>query len=168
MKSFQTGVWAGVMATGPMTAFLFRMHRKLPSDQQKPLPPAMLTTDFFDRIGLAKYLSSNQRENLALLSHFGYGAACGLIYSLITEKNKSYPLLKGTFFGLGVWGSSYMGWIPALGLRVAASKMSPGRNTMMVLAHVVWGASLGFFENEMRLRQKQMLDGGQHEPRTEK
>lgn len=159
MKSLQVGLWSGVMATGPMTAALFYLNRTLDSEEQKPLPPAMLSNDFLEVLGLADKMTPAQRENFTMVSHFGYGAACGAIYSLLTSKYKSSPITKGTVFGLAVWSASYLGWMPPLNLRTSAPNMSKGRNAMMFLAHIAWGASLGFFENQMRQRQDQMLDG---------
>lgn len=159
MKSLQAGIWSGVMATGSMTAALFYLNRSIDTEEEKPLPPAMLSNDFLDTLGIADKLTSAQRENFTMISHFGYGAACGALYSLLSSQYKSNPLLKGTLFGLAVWSGSYLGWMPPLGLRTAAQNMSKGRNAMMFLAHIAWGASLGFFENEMRQRQDQMLDG---------
>jgi putative membrane protein len=39
-----------------------------------------------------------------------------------------------------VWAGSYLGWLPALGLRQSATRDYPSRNIQMIAAHLVWGA----------------------------
>ena len=160
MNTAENGIWSGLLATGPMTLAMFALHNKLPNVEKSPLPPATLTSQFTSLFGLDQKLSQNPRENLTMLSHFGYGAACGLLYAFGFKKLHPHSaLLKGTLFGLGVWASSYMGWIPAFGLRANAYQMPAKRNGLMILAHIIWGASIGLAEFEMRRFGNQMLDG---------
>lgn len=167
MNTAQNGIWAGLLATGPMTLAMFALQRQLPASQKSPLPPATLTSQITETVGIDQRLNLNRREDLTMISHFGYGAACGLLYALGLKKFKASPLLKGSLFGLGVWATSYMGWIPAFSLRANAYNMPAKRNGLMVLAHLVWGASLAFSENEMRKFGNQMLDGHRKAPLAE-
>ena len=43
-----------------------------------------------------------------------------------------------------VWIASYVGWVPAAGLMPRPSRDRPGRPTSMVLAHWIFGGTLGF------------------------
>jgi len=52
-------------------------------------------------------------------------------------------MMSGCIYGLGVWSCSYLGWLPASGLYRSAVNHTPERNTLMIAAHLVWGASLG-------------------------
>lgn len=157
MKRWQSGFWSGILATGPMTLFLFEAHKSLPQKEKKALPPAMLTRAIAKKLNLDSVLTEEQKENLIFLSHLGFGGVCGSLYSLFTQKSKMHPVLTGSLFGLGVWSTSYLGWIPAMDLRPKAVRTSPERNTMMILAHLVWGASLGLMEKNMQLRDYEML-----------
>lgn len=152
MKPIQNGFWSGLIATGPMTLALFRIFESLPRKQQQALPPSQLTKEVEYRSGAVNRISWNQHENLTMFSHLAYGGACGSLYSAVSPYLKGNPIAKGVLFGLGVWGISYMGWLPALGFRTAAVRMTPARNAMMMAAHVVWGASLGMAESQLRRR----------------
>lgn len=163
MNSILRGIWSGLIATSTMTTALFKFHQSLPETQQSPLPPAKLTTSLLRHLPGGKQvsdnLSSETQMQATMGSHFAFGAGTGLLYALVAPKMKGTPLVKGTLFGLGVWGASYLGWIPAFGLKPQAQKMTLERNAMMVLAHLVWGATLGYNENQMRHRAKTLLDG---------
>ncbi|KYG63792.1 hypothetical protein AZI86_13290 [Bdellovibrio bacteriovorus] len=159
MNLLLRGAWASVMATSSMTMAMFKMHQGLDSEEQSPLPPALLTDDIQRKIGLAPNAAAEIKEELTMFSHYGYGALGGMTYSALTQKSEMHPLLKGSLFGLGVWGVSYFGLIPGLNLNPSGTKMTPSRNAMMLLAHLAWGASLGFAENELKKRGKTLLDG---------
>src|SRR5687768_4969227 len=88
------------------------------------------------------------------ISHFGYGALCGALYGLgrkyfSGKRGSLNSVLVGSSFGLGIWGASYLGWIPAAGLRAAAKNQPSERVGMMILAHLIWGASLGYAEDQL-------------------
>lgn len=167
MTTAQNGIWAGLLATGPMTLAMFALQRRLPSVEKSPLPPATLTSQITQQVGVDQKLSRDRREDLTMISHFGYGAACGLLYAFGFKKFHNKPLLKGSAFGLGVWAASYLGWIPLFGLRANAYDMPARRNGLMILAHLIWGASLAYSENEMRRFGNQMLDGHRRAPSAE-
>ncbi|WP_413585093.1 DUF6789 family protein [Bdellovibrio sp. HCB274] len=160
MNLFLRGAWASVMATGSMTMMMFKSHKELPSSEKSPLPPAILTDDIQKKTGLFPNANSEIKEQATMLSHFGYGALGGITYAALSEKlPNTSPLLKGTLFGLGVWAASYYGVIPALNLTPKGREMTPNRKLMMAAAHVVWGASLGFAENELRKHDQELLNG---------
>jgi uncharacterized membrane protein YagU involved in acid resistance len=168
MNTVQSGIWAGILATGPMTLSMFGLQELLPASQKSPLPPATLAHQFTQPLGkFSKMISSARRADLTMTSHLGYGMACGILYSLMERKWSASPLLKGSLFGMTVWTASYLGWIPALGLRASAYKMPAKRNALMIFSHLVWGASLGFAESEMRKFGYQMLDGARKAPKAE-
>lgn len=74
-------------------------------------------------------------------AHVGYGAAAGAVFAVLPRPLRS--VAGGAVFGVLVWAVSYMGWIPKLGLMRRPSRDRAGRPTAMVLAHVVYGATLG-------------------------
>jgi uncharacterized membrane protein YagU involved in acid resistance len=55
-------------------------------------------------------------------------------------------------FGLVVWASSYLGWLPALHVLPSASHVNVGRNFMVIASHLVWGASLQVVCSALRRR----------------
>lgn len=81
---------------------------------------------------------------LAVLAHFAFGGASGAGYALAADAVGHEPnALSGSAFGMLVWAASYAGWVPQLGIMPPPSKDRPGRPTAMILAHLVYGASLG-------------------------
>ena len=140
------GALAGTIATLPMTAFMLLMMRVLPRWQHYDLPPEKLTDELAKRAGVKQHMSKPQKVALALVAHFGYGAAMGTLYSLLMQRGniKTFPFLaKGNIFGLAVWGASYLGLLPAMNMPSTAPKETPHRNLLMIGAHLVWGTVLG-------------------------
>ncbi|MFS4457910.1 DUF6789 family protein [Bdellovibrio sp. HCB2-146] len=168
MNSLLRGAWSGVMATSTMTMAMFKSHKELPREEQSPLPPAILTDEVQRKTGVFPDASSEVKEQATLFSHFGYGALGGITYALLAKKIPTdSPLLKGTLFGLAVWAGSYYGLIPSLKLKPTAPEMTAKRNLMMIAAHIVWGTSLAFAEQELRKRSAPLLDGKKNPQRLQ-
>jgi uncharacterized membrane protein YagU involved in acid resistance len=120
-----------------------------PSPQHKQ-PPRQITEEALREAGVADELADPPKEALALAAHFGFGTTMGAVYSLLPEKYLTRrPLTSGISFGLAVWTASYLGWLPAFGSRAAATEDSAQRNATMIVAHVVWGAALGYFTGQL-------------------
>jgi NO-binding membrane sensor protein with MHYT domain len=49
----------------------------------------------------------------------------------------------GALFGLGVWATSYLGWLPVSGVRQPVTYDPVARTGLMVAAHLAWGAAAG-------------------------
>lgn len=140
-----TGAIAGLIATMPMTLFMLLMHRLLPRWQKYALPPERITHELSERTGTDKYLNKPRLLVATLASHFGYGAFMGTLYGTLSKRIK-LPLpaaVKGSIFGVIIWTGSYLGWLPAMDMKAAATKEPPQRDALMVAAHVVWGATTG-------------------------
>ena len=138
------GSIGGFVATGPMTVAMILLHRMLPCREQYSLPPREITMKLADDAGVADKLDRGDRSVLTLLSHFGYGAAAGGIYS-ITPRMPAPGPLNGVAFGLLLWIVSYLGWLPALGVLRPVTKQPPRRTALMIAVHLVWGFVLGTF-----------------------
>lgn len=137
------GAAAGLAATCTMTAVL--AITKATGLLGEP-PPRKLTRRVLDRLGFR--VRGRELDVTTLVAHAGYGAAMGALYALVPMRRA--PILRGSTFGVGVWAMSYMGWIPALGLMRTPKNDRPGRPTSMVLAHLVFGATLGAIERSRR------------------
>lgn len=136
MKRLIEGAVAGTGATVPMTVGMVWMHRKLPPEQQYPLPPRQIIENI-----APEQVPPEQRKNATLVSHFAYGAACGAIYRILPLPGNR--IATGMLFGLAVWAGSYLGWLPAAGILPPATEHPKERNALMISAHLIWGASLG-------------------------
>lgn len=141
------GALAGWVATAPMSLAMAAMHRVLPAHHQYDLPPEEITkraaSGVADGADVRPADRERRMEAAALAAHFGFGAAGGALYGLLPAGLRARPLLGGVLFGLLVWSVSYLGWLPVAGLYPRAHHEPAGRNTLMILAHVVWGGVLG-------------------------
>ncbi len=160
MNKTITGFHAGFIATGPMTVLMMAAQDILPKPEKSPLPPATLSEETFERLGI-EFSTPEAKSLVTLVSHFGYGGAMGAIYSHLQTPSrvKQNAILKGIVFGLGVWAGSYWVMSPLLKFRASGPKMPLKRNLMMAGAHVLWGASLGYSEQRLRRHGEEMLDG---------
>lgn len=165
MQAELAGATAGFMATAPMTAAMELMHRMLPDHERYPLPPRQIVDNATDQAevnhlvpgeshdGSERHTGlepvADSRGGIALASHFAFGAMAGSAYGPIARAKPPHPALAGIAFGLMVWGSQYLGVLPAAGLLSNARHHPVRRNALMIAAHVVWGAALGLMADRL-------------------
>jgi hypothetical protein len=134
------GTLAGALATLPMSALMWAAGRAGLMGEQ---PPKRITDEALDSVGA--HPSQPTRWGATALTHLGFGAAAGVPFALM---HRSLPVgvprvATGALYGVGVWASAYLGWVPAMGIMPSAEDDRPGRPLSMVAAHVVYGAALG-------------------------
>jgi putative membrane protein len=137
------GAVAGFAATAPMSLTMLAGWALLPKREKYHLPPRLITEEIVERAGVEDHVTENQLVGLTVFSHFGYGALFGAIYAPLSEKVQMHSSLKGALTGLGVWVGSYLGWLPAADILPPATEHPWRRNVMMILAHLIWGVTLG-------------------------
>ncbi len=143
MNRMLAGAMAGLVATIPMTLFMEAMHRRLAGEPPRPLPPREVAEALAVKAGRHREMSERDLQNLTLAVHFGYGALTGAIFGAVAPRARATMPGAGMLFGLGVWASSYLGWMPALGVRQSPRYDPPTRTRLMVASHLVWGGSAG-------------------------
>lgn len=143
MNPYLAGAIAGLVATGPMTWAMVRMHRRLPAPERYPLPPRLISERVAAAAGVGDAMTEGQHKVFALASHYAYGAAVGAGCAPVLRAAGGPPAVTGIGYGLGVWAASYLGWIPALGILRPATEHPRERVAMMLAAHVVWGGATG-------------------------
>ena len=143
MSEVFEGVAVGMVATAPMTWTMWATDRLLPSHAQCHLPPRQITDELLDKADLKDDLDRPQRRALATAAHYAFGAAAGGLLAVAAKKVPLPKPLTGALVGSLVWASSYLGWLPALGIRRSATEDYPARNAQMFAAHLVWGAVAG-------------------------
>lgn len=148
------GAVAGVVATGPMTFAMDRLHESLPEGERYALAPRLLT----ERILLApakwRDLPEDQRARMALVAHYAYGAVTGALYPLAANVSGAPSVLTGVLFGVVIWAGSYLGWVPAARALSPAIRHPARRNALMIAAHVAWGAGTDLVYDMLRFRPK--------------
>lgn len=85
---------------------------------------------------------------LTLAAHLGFGAALGAGYALLPRRGPA--LVRAVGLSLAVYGLSYQGWVPALGILPPATRDRQARRSTMVAAHVVFGVALAAAEGRLR------------------
>jgi hypothetical protein len=114
-------------------------------------PPEALTEEALRRAEVLEGKSVETVRSLAVASHFAFGAACGALYGLLRSAAPNAPALPtGIVFGLGVWGASYRGWIPAMDMLPAEQHRGRRGTIVMVAAHAVYGATIGVLARTRR------------------
>jgi hypothetical protein len=147
-RSIVRGVGAGVVATTTMSAAMIALQK---AGLLGRMPPRLLTERTLARLGLRRKTSRRTRKLLTALNHYGFGATMGAIFEIgrsalaVRHGRAHAPALlgSGVAFGTLVWMASYMGWVPKAGLMPRPSQDRPGRPTSMVIAHWIFGATLG-------------------------
>jgi hypothetical protein len=133
LRAVLRGLLSGLAATGAMS-ILFGLGQA--AGAMDRLPPRLIV----DR--LLPVVPQGARGPVAGTLHVGYGAAGGAAYALVAPPTVRGPL-TGLLFGLAVWAGSYEGWVPAAGVLPPAHRDRPRRAVTILLAHVVYGATLG-------------------------
>ena len=106
-------------------------------------PPTTVTRAALREAGVQQ--PSEAAGLMAPLAHLWFGAQGGIAFGVIRRSVPSVPGgILGVLFGLGVYGVSYKGWIPALGILPPPEEDRPGRPAVMIAAHVVYGLLLGW------------------------
>jgi hypothetical protein len=145
MHNMLIGAAAGAAATLPMTMAMEALHERLPGEPARPLPPREITDGAASKAGVQHLLREDEKETLTLAGHFGYGAACGALFGLVAPRHPVAAVTAGVAFGLSVWTASYLGWLPATGVRHHPKHDPPARTGLMIAAHIVYGAATGAF-----------------------
>ncbi len=140
------GGLAGLTATVPMTLVMLALYRGLPKSEQYALPQVEIIDAVADQAGghddrdaASPPEPGKPLDTVAVLAHFGYGAASGAAYAALTPPGAARPALRGLAFGLALWAASYLGWLPLLGILTPATQHPPRRNAVMIAAHFIWG-----------------------------
>ncbi len=147
-SSLLTGAVAGAVATVPMTLTLFGVAPFLP--HVRAFPPRLAVRMVTAKAGLWQQLSARQRSRLSWAGHFGYGALMGGVYAGVAGRPGTGGAGSGAAFGLAVWAGSYLGVLPALGIRRPLQRSFRDDHVQLVAAHLVWGAALGWLEKRLR------------------
>ena len=143
MNKILTGAITGASATIPMSLAMLWMHKQIPRNERRELPPEQITQNLAYKVGVNELIEEEYKQDLAsLVNHFAYGATVGALYGVFEEKINLPPAIKGIGYGLAVWTGSYLGLLPALGILSSATEHPASQNTMMIAAHIVWGQVL--------------------------
>ena len=143
LKRMLAGAAAGTLGAVPMTAYWEYLHPRLPGEPPRPLPPREVVEAIAVKAGVSRQLSEVDVQNATLAAHFGYAAATGTLFGLMAPAGAARGVGAGMLFGMAVWTGSYLGWLPATGLRHSPKYDQPARTGLMIGGHLLWGAAMG-------------------------
>jgi len=155
MKNVLAGAAAGVAATVPMTMVMETLHERLQGEVQRPLPPREIAEAVAVKFGVHGDLSERDMQNLTLALHVGYAALTGAVFSTMAPRRPATGAAAGALFGLGVWATSYIGWLPIAGVRQPITYDPVARTGLMIAAHLAWGAAAGLILAATATRTRQ-------------
>jgi uncharacterized membrane protein YagU involved in acid resistance len=165
MNSLICSGLAGFLATAPMTLVIFG-GRTL--GLLRTPPPVQITANVQRRLtnieDAPEHIPEPAFQASWLLSHFGYGAGCGVLYSSLRPLLPHPLALRGPAYGLVVWGVSYINLMPNLRLYPPVQEDRLSRTAVMIAAHVVYGVALSVLEQRLvrqnsHARQQRILAG---------
>ena len=160
MKSLIRGAFAGTIATALMSVFMLGGRRL---GVTGTLPPKKITAKFLRRHGIRP--DRTQQDAIATGMHFAFGAAAGGVFGVVARRVPVPSVPLGIAYGAGIWGVSYMGWIPSMGLMPRADHDDRGRQAVMLAGHLVFGATLGVLAGRRRRRAVDVVEEGAAEER---
>jgi|SRR5690625_4469930 len=143
------GFIAGAAASVAMTAAMRHLFSRLPDRERYPLPPREIP----DALEPSPPAAGN-RALKTLLAHLGYGGLAGAVFALLPQRP------KGLLYGPAVWAISYLGWLPGLQILRSARHHPSRRNGLMLIAHLVWGATLVRGLRELEASRKDIFAEG--------
>lgn len=153
IRKLLKGAAAGFIATAPMSISMVIGWMLLPRSEKYHLPPRLITEEITERVGLEDRMDEDQLVGLTIFSHFGYGAFFGSVYALFDNRIPMHASLRGALAGLALWVGSYLGWLPAVGILRPATRHPWRRNLLMIVAHIVWGVTLGEMTRKLTERE---------------
>lgn len=138
MKSLIRGATAGAIATALMSALMLAARRVGLTGM---LPPEKITSKMLRSHGI--HPDRGQQDALATGLHFAFGATAGAAFGVVARRVPVPSMPLGVAYGAAIWGVSYMGWVPSMGLMQRADRDQRGRQAVTLAGHLVFGATLG-------------------------
>jgi len=142
-RALAQGAGAGLVATGTMSAEMLIGRW---SGLLGEAPPHRIADRTLAALGRPPGPGTSPvRGGLTAVGHFGFGAAIGALFALSQHRAPVplAPVPRGLLVATLVWFVSYQGWVPALGLLPPIHRDRPGRTATMLVAHWIYGATLG-------------------------
>ncbi|WP_090934002.1 DUF6789 family protein [Nonomuraea jiangxiensis] len=151
IRNLVQGAVSGAVATAAMSLAMVAGQRAgLMADQ----PPKRIT-----RAALPgrKHRPKPGEGVLGAAAHVGFGSVSGGLFGLMTG-GRHAPVPLGAAYGLAIWIGSYAGWVPRLGILPPISRDRPGRQSVLAVGHVVYGAALAYTMNRLTSGRRSSRD----------
>jgi uncharacterized membrane protein YagU involved in acid resistance len=135
------GAAAGVVATIAMSVPMVAARRIQLLDRQ---PPEEVTQELASDAGVS--VRGPVLPLATVMAHVAFGASAGAIFALARPRvgPPSAGPWVGSAYGVLIWVLTYRGILPRLGLIRSAEQAGSARDLVMLWAHLVYGAVLGW------------------------
>lgn len=153
LRDLLAGGRAGLVATGAMSLLMLAAQR---AGLTGRLPPRKVADWAAAQMPPSDRPRGADRQALAGMSHFFFGASAGALYGLATSGLRRIwvSAALGVLYATAVYLVSYLGWLPALNIMPSASDDRPTRVATMLTGHWLYGAVLGAVLAIGRRRQR--------------
>lgn len=95
-----------------------------------------------EQTGHPDALTEDQEQKAAVAAHVAYSAGFGALYGLARRKADGVPIpIAGALFGLAVWGVSFEGLMPALGMMEATTDLPKKQWPPDLVGHIIYGTT---------------------------
>ena len=147
MNQFLRGALSGIAGTVVMTIpILVTKELKL---FHTP-PPVEISANVARKTPLLPDRATPGFPVVWLGAHLAYGAVCAMGFVISRPIFLSdNPVRAGLVFGGVVWGVSYLGYLPALGLYPWPDDDARPRVAVMIVAHAVYGVTVAEVERRL-------------------
>ncbi len=141
LRALVDGALGGAIGTAAMSAVMAAGARL---GLLGTAPPETIAAQSLAAIGI-RHRKEGMQDALTVAGHVGFGVAIGALFALLHRRLRPpiAPTMHGIIFATTVWTVSYKGWVPALGLLPPPERDRPGRPATMLVAHWVFGWTLG-------------------------
>lgn len=141
LRAIFDGAIGGAIGTAGMSALMLAAGKAGLMGEQ---PPDKIAGAALDALGVHEP-DGKVQDAVATALHFVFGTGAGVLFGVLHRRLpfRAPGALYGMLFAAIIWGTSYQGWIPGLGIMPLASEDRPDRPRVMLLVHLVYGVILG-------------------------
>ena len=142
-RTLAAGAAGGALATITMSGVMWAAGSAGLMGRQ---PPRRITEEAAEAAD-AEEAGERELDVAAAVAHVAFGSAMGVAFTAVDRAVRPPlpPAVVGAGFGLALWGVSYGGVIPALGILPPSPEDREDRQASMVAAHLVYGVTLARF-----------------------
>jgi hypothetical protein len=123
VRALLRGALGGLLGTVAMTLPILAARRV---GLMGEAPPRRITSQLLSTVGIRRRDKETEVAATTLL-HLGFGAAAGALFGALRQRLQ-LPVaapVQGVAYALGIWFSSYQGWIPAFSLLPRPAAIGP-------------------------------------------
>jgi hypothetical protein len=144
-KALLPGAMAGLAGGAAMALMRMTLVPRMPKSMRPgEFVPKKAVEWAEDKAGRPEALSEPGEMRAGMAAHFAYSALTGSIYGLARPAARRFPApLAGALYGLLVWGASFEGWAPALGVMERTTEKPLPKWIPPLMGHMVYGAVTG-------------------------